>query len=140
EFGGVVALADVSFAVRRGEILALIGPNGAGKTTLFNCATGVFEPTAGTIELEGQSLVGRRPHRITESGVARTFQNIRLFPNMTAIENVLVGTDARHATSVPGALAGLPRHWREERNGRGDARRLLEFVGIGLRAQARARN
>ena len=140
EFGGVTALQNVSVTVRRGEILAIIGPNGAGKTTLFNCITGFFEPTSGTIELNDAAIVGRRPHLITEAGVARTFQNIRLFPNMTAEENVLVGTDARHATSVPGALFGLPRHRREERTGRDEARRLLDYVGIGARADDLARN
>ena len=140
EFGGVVALKDVSLTVHRGEILAIIGPNGAGKTTLFNCVTGFFEPTSGAIALDGRSIVGQRPHRITEAGAARTFQNIRLFPNMTAVENVLVGTDARHHTSVPGALLGLPRHRREERDGHEHARRLLDYVGIGARADDLARN
>ena len=140
EFGGVVALQDVSLAVRRGQIFGIIGPNGAGKTTLFNCVTGVFHPTDGDIRVNGQGVVGKRPHRITEAGVARTFQNIRLFPNMTALENVIVGTDARHATSVPGALLGLPRHRREEREGRTEAQRLLEYVGIGPRAEDLARN
>jgi branched-chain amino acid transport system permease protein len=140
EFGGVTALQSVSVTVRRGEILAIIGPNGAGKTTLFNCVTGFFAPTAGTIELNDRSIVGRRPHRITEAGVARTFQNIRLFPNMTALENVMVGADARHRTSVPGALFGAPRHRREERAGEESARRLLDYVGIGVRAGDLARN
>jgi len=140
EFGGVVALKDVSLTVRKGEILAIIGPNGAGKTTLFNCITGVFDPTAGAIELNGASIVGRRPHRITEAGVARTFQNIRLFPNMTALQNVLVGADARHRTSVPGALVGTPRHRREERVGREEAQHLLDYVGIGRRHDDLARN
>jgi branched-chain amino acid transport system permease protein len=140
EFGGVTALRNVSVTVNKSEILAIIGPNGAGKTTMFNCITGVFEPTSGNIDLNGAPIVGRRPHRITEAGVARTFQNIRLFPNMTAIENVMVGTDARHATSVPGALFGLPRHRREERDGHAEARRLLDYVGIGARAGDLARN
>jgi branched-chain amino acid transport system permease protein len=140
EFGGVVALQDVSLAVSRGQIFGIIGPNGAGKTTLFNCVTGVFHPTEGAIRINGQGVVGKRPHRITEAGVARTFQNIRLFPNMTALENVIVGTDARHATSVPGALLGLPRHRREEREGRVEAQRLLDYVGIGTRAEDLARN
>ena len=108
QFGGVVALNGVSITVHQGQIFGIIGPNGAGKTTVFNCITGVFQPTSGDIRLEGASLVGRKPHKITEAGVARTFQNIRLFPNMTAIENVMVGTDARHTTSVPGAVVGHP--------------------------------
>jgi branched-chain amino acid transport system permease protein len=140
EFGGVVALNGVSLSVRRGEIFGIIGPNGAGKTTVFNCITGVFEPTSGDIALEGESIVGRRPHLITEAGVARTFQNIRLFPNMTAVENIMVGTDARHTTSVPGALIGTPKRNREERLGRAEAERLLAFVGILHRSEEAARN
>jgi branched-chain amino acid transport system permease protein len=140
QFGGVLALDNVSFTVRRGQIFGIIGPNGAGKTTLFNCVTGVFRPSGGEILLDGRSLVGRKPHRIAEAGLARTFQNIRLFPNMTALENVMVGADARHGTSVPGALLGLPRHRREEREGHEEARRLLEFVGIASREGDAARN
>ncbi len=140
EFGGVVAMKDVSVSVRRGQIFGIIGPNGAGKTTLFNCVTGIFRPTGGEILVNGKSIVGWRPHRVTEAGVARTFQNIRLFPNVTALENVLVGVDARHQTSVPGALFGLPRHRREERVGREEAERLLEYVGIARRSGDRARN
>jgi branched-chain amino acid transport system permease protein len=140
EFGGVVAMKDVSVSVRRGQIFGIIGPNGAGKTTLFNCVTGIFRPTGGEILVNGKSIVGWRPHRVTEAGVARTFQNIRLFPNVTALENVLVGVDARHQTSVPGALFGLPRHRREERVGREEAERLLEYVGIGRRSGDLARN
>ena len=140
EFGGVVAMKDVSVSVRRGQIFGIIGPNGAGKTTLFNCVTGIFRPTGGEILVNGKPIVGWRPHRVTEAGVARTFQNIRLFPNVTALENVLVGVDARHQTSVPGALLGLPRHRREERVGREEAERLLEYVGIARRSGDLARN
>jgi branched-chain amino acid transport system ATP-binding protein len=140
EFGGLVAVREVSIEVRRDQIFGIIGPNGAGKTTLFNCITGVFHPTDGDIRLNGESVVGRPPHRITEAGVARTFQNIRLFPNVSALENVVVGTDARHRTSVPGALLGAPRHRREERQGREEAQRLLDYVGIGERAGDLARN
>jgi branched-chain amino acid transport system permease protein len=139
-FGGVRALEDVALAVREGEIFGLIGPNGAGKTTLFNCITGVFRPTSGDIRLRGTSIVGLAKHRITEAGIARTFQNIRLFPNMTALENVTVGADARHHTSVPGAMVGAPRHRREERDGVERAHALLEFVGIARRAGDVARN
>jgi branched-chain amino acid transport system ATP-binding protein len=139
-FGGVVAMKNVSVAVRRGQIFGIIGPNGAGKTTLFNCVTGIFRPTGGEILVNGRSVVGQRPHQITEAGVARTFQNIRLFPNVSALENVLVGADARHRTSVPGALLGLPRHRREERAGRIEALRLLAYVGIPGRAGDLARN
>jgi branched-chain amino acid transport system ATP-binding protein len=130
-FGGVVALQDVDLSVNEGEIFGLIGPNGAGKTTTFNIMTGVYQPTRGHVRIGGTSIDGRRPHRITrELGVARTFQNIRLFQNMTALENVMVGTDARHLTSVPGAVLRLPRHRAEEREGERVARDLLAFVGI----------
>jgi branched-chain amino acid transport system ATP-binding protein len=102
--------------------------------------TGVFAPTRGTIRVSGRSMIGKKPHVITKAGVARTFQNIRLFPDMTVLENVMVGADARHATSVPGALLGMPRHYREERAGRNQAARLLDFVGIGARRGDVARN
>jgi branched-chain amino acid transport system ATP-binding protein len=103
-FGGVVALDEVDFAIYEGEILGLIGPNGAGKTTCFNAMTGVYTPTSGEIRFAGTPISGRKSHRITQLGIARTFQNIRLFPEMTAVENVMVGADARHKTSVLGAL------------------------------------
>jgi branched-chain amino acid transport system ATP-binding protein len=139
-FGGVVALDRVSFTLRQGEILGLIGPNGAGKTTAFNAVTGVYPPTEGQIRFQGQQLLGRKRHEITRLGIARTFQNIRLFPEMTALENVQVGADAHHRTSVPGALLRLPRHWHEERHGRDMAHDLLEFVGITARPEDVARN
>ncbi|MGH9022688.1 MAG: ABC transporter permease subunit, partial [Acidimicrobiia bacterium] len=139
-FGGVRALQGLDLEVRPGEIVSLIGPNGAGKTTVFNCVTGMARPSGGQILFEGRSLTGRRPHRITRQGVARTFQNIRLFSNMTALENVLVGSDARHHTSVPGALARSRRHRREEADGRAIALALLDFVGIGARSSDVASN
>jgi len=139
-FGGVLALDGVSFAVREGEIVGLIGPNGAGKTTCFNAVTGVYRPTAGEIRFRGQRLAGRKRYQITKLGIARTFQNIRLFREMTALENVLVGADARHGTSVPGALVRAPRHWAEERAGRELAMDLMRFVGIDRRAGELARN
>ena len=108
-FGGVVALNDVTFSLYKGEILGLIGPNGAGKTTCFNVMTGVYKPTSGAVKFDDQQITGRKPHEINRMGVARTFQNIRLFPEMTALENVMVGTDSRHFTSVPGALFRLYR-------------------------------
>jgi branched-chain amino acid transport system ATP-binding protein len=108
-FGGVVALDGVDFTVYEGEILGLIGPNGAGKTTCFNAITGVAKPTSGAIRFGGAKVVGRQRHQITRLGIARTFQNIRLFPEMTALENVLVGADARHKTSVVGALLRVYR-------------------------------
>jgi len=140
EFGGVLALRGVDISVRRGEILGLIGPNGAGKTTVFNCITGVFRPAGGDIRLDGSGICGRRPDQVTRAGVARTFQNIRLFPNMTALENVMIGVDSRHRTSVPGALFGGARRRREERESRDEARRLLRLVGIEHRSADLARN
>jgi branched-chain amino acid transport system ATP-binding protein len=140
QFGGVTALADVDLYVADGEIAGLIGPNGAGKTTVFNVVTGVFQPTAGDIEFDGQSIVGKKRYQVTKAGIARTFQNIRLFPDMTAQENVMVGADAHHATSVPGAMLRLPRHRAEERHGRARAAELLELVGIPHRADETARN
>ena len=139
-FGGLLALDGVSFAIRRGEILGLIGPNGAGKTTCFNAMTGVYRPSSGRVLLEGRVLGKASRHRITQWGVARTFQNIRLFGEMTALENVVVGTDARHRTSVVGALLRVPRHQREEREGGARAVALLEFVGIADRAGDKAKN
>ncbi len=140
KFGGLTALDDVSFDIRRGEILGLIGPNGAGKTTCFNAMTGVYKPTSGKVFLEGVSIGGRLRHKITRLGLARTFQNIRLFGEMTAIENVVVGLDARHKTSVMGALLRLPRHVREEKSSIGRAMALLEFVGIAEDAAVLSRN
>jgi len=165
KFGGLVALNDVDFQIRRGEILGLIGPNGAGKTTCFNALTGVYLPTSGQIQFDGTKISGRKPHAINQLGIARTFQNIRLFPEMTAMENVLVGCDARHKTSVPGALFrlrrvkvkehelpnnslkrafaktfGISRHMLEERAGRKKSMELLRFVGIADRAHELARN
>ncbi len=140
QFGGIVALQDVSTIVEAGSIFGIIGPNGAGKTTLFNCVTGVYQPTRGHIRVAGESVVGRKQHAVTRAGVARTFQNIRLFPSMTALENVIVGTHAQHHTSVPGALFGSPRHRAEERGGRDAALALLDFVGIARQADNLARN
>jgi branched-chain amino acid transport system ATP-binding protein len=108
-FGGVVALDGISFDIHEGEILGLIGPNGAGKTTTFNVMTGVYRPTSGAVRFRGDRVTGRKPHQISQLGISRTFQNIRLFPEMSALENVMVGTDSRHKTSVPGALFRLYR-------------------------------
>ncbi|MCM4081305.1 ABC transporter ATP-binding protein [Paractinoplanes hotanensis] len=139
-FGGVVALNDVSFSLRKGEIFGLIGPNGAGKTTCFNAMTGVYRPTEGAIRFQGESIVGKKKHQITRGGIARTFQNVRLFPEMTALENVMVGADAHHKTSVISALFRLPRFWREEKSGRERSLELLRFVGIAHRAGDVSRN
>jgi ABC-type branched-subunit amino acid transport system ATPase component len=139
-FGGLVALDTVTFDIKRGEILGLIGPNGAGKTTCFNAMTGVYRPTSGTVSFDGQVLGKLKRNQITRLGIARTFQNIRLFSEMTALENVVVGTDARHRTSVPGALFRVPRHRHEERDAIDRGMALLEFVGIGARATEKSRN
>jgi branched-chain amino acid transport system ATP-binding protein len=139
-FGGVVALDKVNFTLYEGEILGLIGPNGAGKTTCFNAMTGVYAPTEGQIRFQGQKLAGQKRFKITQMGIARTFQNIRLFPEMTALENVQVGADAHHKTSVPSALLRLPRHWHEEKQGRERSLELLGFVGIHGRSDELARN
>jgi len=139
-FGGLTALDSVSFSIRRGEILGLIGPNGAGKTTCFNALTGVYRPTSGTVMFDGEPIGRRKRHQITQLGIARTFQNIRLWGEMTALENVVVGTDARHRTSVPGALFRSPRHYREERLAVEKSVALLDFVGIAHRGQEKAKN
>ena len=140
KFGGLTALDDVSFHIDQGEILGLIGPNGAGKTTCFNAVTGVYRPTSGDIRFQGGSIVGMKRYKITQQGIARTFQNIRLFPTMTALENVLVGADAQHKTGMFTALFRLPRHRREEREGHDRAMELLRFMGIHRKADELAAN
>ncbi len=139
-FGGVVALSEIDLSVPEGSIFALIGPNGAGKTTVFNLVTGVYAPTEGEIRFDGTVISGRRRYLVTKAGIARTFQNIRLFDNMSALENVMVGADARHKTGVFSAALGLPRHRREERDGRARGQELLEFVGIGRVGEETAKN
>lgn len=140
KFGGLTALDGVRFDIRRGEILGLIGPNGAGKTTCFNTMTGVYRPTSGEVRFDGRTLGKLKRNRITRAGIARTFQNIRLFNEMTALENVVVGTDARHLTSVPGALFRSARHRLEEQDAVERGMALLEFVGVGRRATEKAKN
>jgi branched-chain amino acid transport system ATP-binding protein len=141
QFGGVVALNDVSLSVKKGEILALIGPNGAGKTTVFNVITGVYTPTAGQILLgNGVSLVGKKKWQITEQGVARTFQNVRLFGEMTALENVITAGDVRSKSGFVGSLFGLPRSRREERLNKERALELLKFMGIEESAHKLGKN
>jgi len=140
KFGGLTALDAVTFDIKRGEILGLIGPNGAGKTTCFNAITGVYRPTSGVVTFDGAPLGKIKRHEITRRGIARTFQNIRLWGEMTALENVVVGTDARHLTSVPGALIRTPRHRREEKSAIEKAAALLQFVGIAHRGEEKAKN
>ncbi|WP_372440926.1 ABC transporter ATP-binding protein [Mycolicibacterium mengxianglii] len=140
KFGGLTALDAVNFRIKRGEILGLIGPNGAGKTTCFNAITGVYRPTSGSVTFDGEPLGRIKRHEITRKGIARTFQNIRLWGEMTALENVVVGTDARHLTSVPGALFRTSRHRREEQSAIEKAAALLQFVGIAHRGEEKAKN
>lgn len=139
-FGGLTAVDNVSFSVKEGEIFALIGPNGAGKTTLFNCITGLFPPTSGTIVFDGEDITGFKPHRVAEKGIARTFQNIRLFDYMTALDNVRVGQHVRMKAKLWDALFKTPRQRREERDVTERAMELLRFVGIEHRAHEYARN
>jgi branched-chain amino acid transport system ATP-binding protein len=140
QFGGLRALGDVNFEISEGEIFGLIGPNGAGKTTLFNCVTGVYAPTDGRVDFTGESITGKRPDQIVAIGICRTFQQIRLFPNMTALENVIVGADARHRTSIFGAILRSPRRKREELDAEVTALSLLDFCGIKRYANDLGRN
>jgi len=133
-FGGLAAVADVNLDVAEGQIFGLIGPNGAGKTTCFNLLTGLLAPSAGAVEFLGRSIVGVAPHRITALGMARTFQNIRLFGEMTALENVLVGMHGRLSAGVFGGVLRLRAARREEAAARQRAVELLEFVELGAEA------
>ena len=137
-FGGLKAVTDVSFTVQRGEILSLIGPNGAGKTTVFNCLTGVIPPSSGSILWNGRSLTGLVPHKVVARGLARTFQGIRLFNNMTVFENVLVGMDHRFRVPLPAELMGLPFAHRDTGLHYAAGRNWLEFVGLADKAGLRA--
>jgi branched-chain amino acid transport system ATP-binding protein len=140
EFGGLVAVNDVDFTIPERSIVSLIGPNGAGKTTMFNMLTGVYKPTAGTIEFAGEDITGKPPHAVTERGVGRTFQNIRLFNLMTARENVLVGMHARLHSGIIKSVLRSPRQRREEREAAERARELLVFCGLRGRHEEFARN
>lgn len=140
KFGGVTALNDVSIHVSEGEIAALIGPNGAGKTTVFNVVTGYYAPTSGSFSLAGEDLVGKRPHVIARNGLARTFQNIRLFGDMTALENVATAADGLNKSGLVGSLFGAPRSRRDEKISREKAESLLQFIGLEHRAGQLARN
>jgi branched-chain amino acid transport system ATP-binding protein len=139
EFGGLVAVNDVDFVIPPRSIVSLIGPNGAGKTTFFNMLTGVYRPTAGRIVFDGKDVSDKPPHAITELGVGRTFQNIRLFEQMTALENVLVGMHARLKGGILGSIVGTPRVRREERQATERARELLRFSGLRGRDDVVAR-
>jgi branched-chain amino acid transport system ATP-binding protein len=130
EFGGLVAVDDVDFLVPEGSIVSLIGPNGAGKTTFFNMLTGVYKPTAGSVVFAGEDMTGKPPHTFTQRGIGRTFQNIRLFQNMTALENVLVGMHTRLKGTLVEAIFRTPRVRNEETDARARARELLAFSGL----------
>jgi branched-chain amino acid transport system ATP-binding protein len=140
QFGGVKALDDVSIHVNKGEICALIGPNGAGKTTVFNVVTGVYAATSGDIVFNGNSIIGKKRHLITKLGLARTFQNVRLFGDMTALENVITATDVHNKSGLLGGLFGTPRSRREERQSKARAHELLAFLGIDHRADQLGKN
>jgi len=129
-FGGLVAVEDVSFEIPRGRIVSIIGPNGAGKTTFFNMLTGLYKPTFGRIEFDGRDITARRPDRIMAMGVARTFQNIRLFATMSALENVMVGQHARMKAGLFGSILRPPRVRKEEERVAEKAREELRYVGL----------
>jgi branched-chain amino acid transport system ATP-binding protein len=138
-FGGLHALAEVSFSIARGEIYGLIGPNGAGKTTLFNCLTGLYTPEEGEFRFDGGPLVGLKPNEVAARGIARTFQNIRLFGNLSALENVMIGRHARTSAGVIGAILRDARTRAEERAIQRRAIELLDYVGIAAHANDLAR-
>jgi branched-chain amino acid transport system ATP-binding protein len=139
-FGGLTAVNNVSFEIRRGEIFALIGPNGAGKTTLFNTVTGMYKPTDGTITFEGREITGLKPYRVASRGIGRTFQQIRLFSYMSALDNVKVGEHHTMHAKLWDSLFKTPLARREEREVNGRAMELLKFVGIEEQAHNYARN
>ncbi|MFD5564177.1 MULTISPECIES: ABC transporter ATP-binding protein [Kitasatospora] len=138
-FGGLTAVNQVNLTVRQGEIVGLIGPNGAGKTTFFNCLTGLYVPTSGVVRYKGQVLPPK-PHLVTQAGIARTFQNIRLFSNMTVLENVLVGRHTRTEEGLFSAILRGPGYRRAEAESRERAMELLEFCGLSGKADHLARN
>jgi branched-chain amino acid transport system ATP-binding protein len=133
-FGGVQALNEVSFSIARGQIYGLIGPNGAGKTTLFNVLTGIYPTDAGAFTFDGGALAGLKAHQVAAAGIGRTFQNIRLFVNLSALENVMIGRHARTHAGVIGAVLRSKRTLKEEREIEKRALELLDYVGIRVRA------
>jgi len=140
EFGGLLAVDDIDFTIPRDSTISLIGPNGAGKTTFFNMLTGVYKPTSGHIVFDGEDITGRPPHAITQRGIGRTFQNIRLFQQMSGLENVLVGMHSRLRGGLVASIVRTPRIRREEREARERARELLAYCGLGGRGEVYARN
>jgi branched-chain amino acid transport system ATP-binding protein len=139
-FGGLVAVDDVTLNIKRGEVFALIGPNGAGKTTMFNNVTGLYTPTSGTVIFDGRNITGYKPHQVARFGIARTFQNIRLFDYMTCLDNVRVGRHVRMKARVWDSLFKLPWERQEEERVTEEAMDLLRFVGIQRHANQYARN
>ena len=129
-FGGLVAVSDLSMHIDSQEIVALIGPNGAGKTTAFNMITGVYTPTEGSVTLLGRNITGMRPDRIAYAGIARTFQNIRLFKALTVLDNVMIAQHLRLTSSWVGAVLRFPRYRREEQHAYERARELLTYMGL----------
>lgn len=140
QFGGLMAVADVDFVVNPGEIVGVIGPNGAGKTTLFNLITGVLPPTSGSVVYNDQPLTGVKPHKITELGISRTFQNIRLFGHMTAVENVMVGAHCRMKAGLWQGVWQTSAQKAEEKAAKEKAMALLQLVGIGEDSESLASN
>jgi branched-chain amino acid transport system ATP-binding protein len=140
KFGGLVAVDDVSFDIPTGGVVSLIGPNGAGKTTFFNVLTGLYKPTSGTVTFDDKNITAKPPHKIAQAGVARTFQNIRLFGLMTAEENVMVAMHSHLRSGIISTILGTKKQRTEERESKKIARELLEFVGIGNTADQFARN
>jgi branched-chain amino acid transport system ATP-binding protein len=138
EFGGLRAVADLQFSIPEGRVFSIIGPNGAGKTTLLNLLTGVYVPSAGRVFLGGEDLTGRAPHEFAACGVARTFQNLQVFFNMSALENVMVGRDLRERCGLVAALLRFPSLARAERGARRESVELMEFVGLGHYVEAAA--
>jgi branched-chain amino acid transport system ATP-binding protein len=139
-FGGVCAVDDVSFAVSPGEVFGVIGPNGAGKTTLFNLVTGITPPTSGALFHDGTDITTARPHQVARRGIARTFQNIRLFSELSALENVMIGRHCHTRSGLFTGVLGLGKAGAEERAVRKRARELLGLMGLASRAQVKARN
>lgn len=139
-FGGLYALSDLSFSINTGEVLGLIGPNGAGKTTIFNVLTGVYKATEGDVQFEGESILGKKPHKIFSRGVARTFQNIRLFAKMTALENTMVALHCRSSTGVIGSLLRTKSQKDEETFIKEKALESLKFMGVNQFADTVASN
>jgi branched-chain amino acid transport system ATP-binding protein len=139
-FGGLQALTDVAFSVSEGEVVGLIGPNGAGKTTVFNVITGVYKASSGSVSYDGTRITGLRPYQVLSMGIARTFQNIRLFQNMTALENCMVAQHSRSRTGVVGAVLRSPSQRREEERIIEKSQKALDFMGLGRRADEVASN